>query len=105
MVRALAAARQQLGYCPQADALLGALTGREVLRLYARLRGVPPARAGPEVEALLARLGLGEYAGRVCASYSGGNKRKLAVAVALARTRTPCACTPAAAAATCTVLQ
>ena len=101
MVRALAAARQQLGYCPQADALPGALTGREVLRLYARLRGVPPARAGPEVEALLARLGLGEYAGRVCASYSGGNKRKLAVAVALVRSHAPSACMRAAVAATC----
>ncbi|KAK9842270.1 hypothetical protein WJX81_003820 [Elliptochloris bilobata] len=83
VVRALAAARQQLGYCPQANALPGALTGREVLWMYARLRGVPPARLGAAVERLLRRLDLAEYADRACESYSGGNKRKLAVAVAL----------------------
>ena len=33
--------RQNLGYCPQFDALCGLLTGREHLELYARLRGVP----------------------------------------------------------------
>jgi len=32
-----------LGYCPQTDAQLGLLTGRETLRLYARLRGVNEA--------------------------------------------------------------
>lgn len=33
-----AAARSQLGYCPQASALPAQLTGREVVRMYARLR-------------------------------------------------------------------
>ena len=32
--------RQSLGYCPQFDALNPLLTGREHLRLYARLRGM-----------------------------------------------------------------
>lgn len=32
---------QNLGYCPQFDALCSLLTGRENLELYARLRGVP----------------------------------------------------------------
>ena len=32
--------RQSLGYCPQFDALNPLLTGREHLRLYARLRGL-----------------------------------------------------------------
>ena len=35
------------------------------------------------VDNLLQRLGLGQYADRVCDSYSGGNKRKLSVAIAL----------------------
>ncbi len=33
--------RRSLGYCPQFDALDPLLTGREHLRLYARLRGLP----------------------------------------------------------------
>lgn len=33
--------RKRIGYCPQYDALPEFLTGREVLVLYARIRGVP----------------------------------------------------------------
>ncbi len=57
--------------------------GREVLRMYGRLRGVPSQYLEPMVDNLLQRLGLGQYADRVCDSYSGGNKRKLSVAIAL----------------------
>ncbi|KAI4888652.1 hypothetical protein NFI96_031433, partial [Prochilodus magdalenae] len=32
---------QNMGYCPQFDAIDDLLTGREHLHLYARLRGVP----------------------------------------------------------------
>lgn len=32
---------QNMGYCPQFDAIDELLTGREHLYLYARLRGVP----------------------------------------------------------------
>ena len=32
---------QNMGYCPQFDAIDELLTGREHLHLYARLRGVP----------------------------------------------------------------
>ena len=59
------------------------LAGREVLRMYGRLRGVPARHLEAMVDRLLQRLGLGQYADRVCDSYSGGNKRKLSVAVAL----------------------
>ena len=37
----LVQALQNIGYCPQFDALDSLLTGREHLELYARLRGVP----------------------------------------------------------------
>lgn len=33
--------RQRIGYCPQFDAILDLLTGREHLMFFARLRGVP----------------------------------------------------------------
>lgn len=33
--------RQQIGYCPQFDAVEPLLTGHEQLYFYARLRGIP----------------------------------------------------------------
>lgn len=33
--------RKWIGYCPQCDALLDHMTGRETLIMYARLRGIP----------------------------------------------------------------
>ena len=33
--------RQTIGYCPQFDALIEPLTGRQHLFLYGRLRGIP----------------------------------------------------------------
>jgi hypothetical protein len=41
----LEAARQLVGYCPQFDALPGQMTGREVLVMYALLRGVSGHRS------------------------------------------------------------
>lgn len=37
---------QNMGYCPQFDAIDELLTGREHLYLYARLRGVPESEIG-----------------------------------------------------------
>ncbi|WIA08739.1 hypothetical protein OEZ85_008162 [Tetradesmus obliquus] len=80
----LAAARRRLGYCPQFEALPAALTGREVLHMYAALRGVQGrARIAAMAQQLLQELGLSQYADTVCGACSGGNKRKLSVAVAL----------------------
>ena len=39
-----AALRRVVGYCPQHDALEALRTGRETLRLYARIKQVPRAR-------------------------------------------------------------
>lgn len=33
--------QQRLGYCPQFDAVIDEMTGRETLFLFARLRGIP----------------------------------------------------------------
>ena len=38
--------QQQMGYCPQFDALDDLLSGREHLTMYARLRGVPEKECG-----------------------------------------------------------
>ncbi|KAI8469139.1 MAG: hypothetical protein J3K34DRAFT_522412 [Monoraphidium minutum] len=77
------AARRALGYCPQFDGLPGAMTGAEVLALYARLRGIPEHAVASETAPLLARLGLGGLAGRPAGGYSGGNRRRLSVGAAL----------------------
>jgi ABC-type multidrug transport system ATPase subunit len=70
-------------FSPQFDPLLDLMTGREQLMFYARLRGIPKQFAPRLVDSLLNKLGLGKAADKQCASYSGGNKRKLSLAIAL----------------------
>ncbi|XP_030630578.1 retinal-specific phospholipid-transporting ATPase ABCA4 [Chanos chanos] len=74
---------QNMGYCPQFDAIDELLTGREHLYLYARLRGVPESEISRVAEWGIQKLGLTEYAGRCAGTYSGGNKRKLSTAIAM----------------------
>ncbi|XP_077380165.1 retinal-specific phospholipid-transporting ATPase ABCA4 isoform X2 [Festucalex cinctus] len=74
---------QNMGYCPQLDAIDELLTGREHLYLYARLRGVPEDEIPRVAEWGIQKLGLSEYAGRCAGTYSGGNKRKLSTAIAM----------------------
>ena len=74
---------QNLGYCPQFDALCGLLTGREHLELYARLRGVPERDVSTVALWGIRKLGLVRYAKKQAGDYSGGNKRKLSTAIAL----------------------
>ncbi|XP_032366681.1 retinal-specific phospholipid-transporting ATPase ABCA4 isoform X4 [Etheostoma spectabile] len=73
---------QNMGYCPQFDAIDELLTGREHLHLYARLRGVPEPEISRVAEWAIQKLGLSEYAGQSAGTYSGGNKRKLSTAIA-----------------------
>ncbi|XP_020485420.1 retinal-specific phospholipid-transporting ATPase ABCA4-like [Labrus bergylta] len=74
---------QNMGYCPQFDAIDELLTGREHLYLYARLRGVPESEIPRVAEWGIQKLGLTEYAGRCAVTYSGGNRRKLSTAIAM----------------------
>ncbi|XP_062036152.1 phospholipid-transporting ATPase ABCA3 isoform X2 [Lepus europaeus] len=75
--------RQRIGYCPQFDALLDHMTGREMLVMYARLRGIPERRIGACVETTLRGLLLEPHADKLVRTYSGGNKRKLSTGIAL----------------------
>ncbi len=72
-----------IGYCPQFDSIIDVMTGREMLTLFARLRGVRSNEMDDEVGKWLKEIGITEYADRQCGTYSGGNKRKLNVAQAL----------------------
>ena len=75
--------QQQLGYCPQFDALLDKLTGREMLFLFGRLRGIPEYMLSRSVEELIVMCDLTKHADKPTQAYSGGNKRKLSLAMAL----------------------
>ena len=77
------ALRRHVGYCPQHDALEALLTGRETLRMYARIKQVAAEQIEAEVEGLLQDLDLAKFADKPAGTYSGGNKRKLCVGIAL----------------------
>ena len=79
----LTAARQRMGYCPQFDGLQLNLTGREHIKFYAAIRGVPYGSIDSTVSKLLNEIQLTDAADRICGTYSGGMKRKLSVALAL----------------------
>ncbi|MBF0373624.1 MAG: ABC transporter ATP-binding protein, partial [Alphaproteobacteria bacterium] len=71
--------RRAIGFLPESVAFHESMTGREVLRFYARLK----RRPRQECEALLARVGLAEAAGRRVATWSKGMRQRLGLAQAL----------------------
>ncbi len=73
------AARRRLGYLPENVSFNAALTGREILTFYARLKREPVAT----VPALLDRVGLGAAASRRVGTYSKGMRQRLGLAQAL----------------------
>eukprot|EP01064_Diplonema_japonicum_P009611 TRINITY_DN17087_c0_g1_i1.p1 TRINITY_DN17087_c0_g1~~TRINITY_DN17087_c0_g1_i1.p1 ORF type:complete len:1544 (+),score=393.35 TRINITY_DN17087_c0_g1_i1:77-4708(+) len=68
-----------IGLCPQFDAILGEMTGEEMITFFARLKGI----SLDKVEDFVTLVGLTGQETRPCGTYSGGNKRKLSVALAL----------------------
>uniref|UniRef100_H2T045 ATP binding cassette subfamily A member 3 n=1 Tax=Takifugu rubripes TaxID=31033 RepID=H2T045_TAKRU len=83
ILRDIKKVRQRIGYCPQFDAVLDHMTGRETLSMYARLRGIPEKYVSSCVENVLRSLLLEPHADKLVRSYSGGNKRKLSAGMAL----------------------
>ena len=75
--------QQRMGYCPQSDALIDQMTGRETLRMYARLRGIPEKLIDGMIDEVTRDLLLEDHIERLVGGYSGGNKRKLGTAIAL----------------------
>jgi Cu-processing system ATP-binding protein len=72
-------ARRHVGYLPENVSFNAALTGREVLAFYARLKREPVGTAF----ALLDRVGLGEASARRIGTYSKGMRQRLGLAQAL----------------------
>lgn len=72
---------QRIGYCPQFDALLDDLTGRETLKIFALLRGVPTNEINAVSSQLAEQLAFTKHLDKRIKAYSGGNKRKLSTAL------------------------
>jgi Cu-processing system ATP-binding protein len=72
-------ARRALGYLPENVAFNAALTGRETLAFYARLKRIAPQAAW----ALLDRVGIADAADRRVGTYSKGMRQRLGLAQAL----------------------
>jgi Cu-processing system ATP-binding protein len=71
--------RRRLGYLPENVSFYEQLSGREVLDYLARLKRVDRR----QVSELLARVGLGDVAGRRVKTYSKGMRQRLGLAQAL----------------------
>jgi ABC-type multidrug transport system ATPase subunit len=73
----------RLGFCPQSGGLMENLTGREHVRLYARIKGIDVSEVDRVVDRYLTALLLTEHADKLVEKYSGGNMRKLSLAVSM----------------------
>ena len=76
-------AKGALGYVPQDLAVYPDLSGRENLMFFARLYGMPTARARSRTNEVLDLTGLADRAGDQVKQYSGGMKRRLNIGVGL----------------------
>ncbi|WP_416969082.1 ATP-binding cassette domain-containing protein [Streptomyces sp. 4F14] len=83
LVREAAAVRRAIGVTGQSTSVDGDLTGRQNLRLFARLHRVPGP--GERAAELLERFGLAGAADRPASTYSGGMLRRLDLAASLVR--------------------
>jgi ABC-2 type transport system ATP-binding protein len=83
VVREPAKVRASLSLAGQQASLDDRLTGRENLRLLARLQSVPRKEAFARTDALLERFGIAHAADRLLGTYSGGMRRRLDLAACL----------------------
>ncbi|GHF15504.1 daunorubicin resistance protein DrrA family ABC transporter ATP-binding protein [Streptomyces fumanus] len=83
LVREPAEVRRRIAVTGQDVSVDGDLTGRQNLRLFARLHRIRDARA--RTAELLDRFGLAEAADRPVSTYSGGLRRRLDLAASLLR--------------------
>jgi ABC-2 type transport system ATP-binding protein len=71
--------RSRVGYVTQAPSVYGDLSVQENLRYFARVLAASPERVG----AVIATVGLEDFAGRVVGRLSGGQRARVSLATAL----------------------
>lgn len=76
-------ARRDVGYLPESPYFYRHLTGRELVRFYARLCGLGKPRLDPRVSEVLAIVGLSEAADRRVGTYSKGMLQRVGLAQAM----------------------
>jgi ABC-2 type transport system ATP-binding protein len=75
--------RRKAGYLPEAHRLPGYLTGRQMLRLFARMSGMQSSEVDDRMQQLLARVGMSEAADKKISQYSKGMQQRIGLAQAL----------------------
>jgi len=78
-----AAARAQIGFLPEAPYFHRHLSGRELVRFYARMSAVPENEVAARVEDALALTGMAEAASRRVGTYSKGMLQRIGLAQAI----------------------
>ncbi len=76
-------ARRNVGYLPEAPYFYRYLSGRELVRFYARVCGVPAARLKARVDEVIDWVGLSGAADRRVGTYSKGMLQRIGLAQAL----------------------
>jgi ABC-2 type transport system ATP-binding protein len=76
-------ARRSVGFLPEAPYFYRYLSGRELVRYYARLCGVPKGDLEAAVESVIELVGMGEAAHRRVGTYSKGMLQRIGLAQAI----------------------
>jgi ABC-2 type transport system ATP-binding protein len=77
------AARYSVGFLPEAPYFYRYLSGRELVRFYARICGVARARINEQVDSVIDLVGMTEAAHRRVGTYSKGMLQRIGLAQAL----------------------
>jgi ABC-2 type transport system ATP-binding protein len=75
--------KRRIGYLPENPSYYDFLTGREAMRLFAKLSDVPRIDSSRRCDDLLEAVGLADAAGRQIRKYSKGMQQRLGIAQAL----------------------
>jgi len=76
-------ARRSVGFLPEAPYFYRYLSGRELVRFYARVCGVPRAHIAEQVDSVIDLVGMSESAHRRVGTYSKGMLQRIGLAQAL----------------------
>ncbi|XP_075034209.1 ABC-type organic anion transporter ABCA8-like isoform X2 [Mixophyes fleayi] len=74
---------KRVGFCPQFDVKFDPLTVKENLKVFAKIKGIPPRNVDHEVHKVISDLQLTDVENLEANKLSGGQRRKLTLGIAL----------------------